>query len=693
VFQKLAAADGSALWPSAVSFGGFIADLRGSDNGSVIVSMRAGAALVTQKLASANGAPLWGASPLTLSDGAAATGALPNGYFPQFIADGAGGAVFAWQVDGASSTTARAQHVNAAGTRLFADNNFNGVDVSTNNSVDGAGANNQDSPTAAYDATTGDIYVVFEDWFLAGNQPSATFAQRIDSAGQRQWSSSGLAGNGMPLEPYLSFGVSDMTALPVPGGFIAAWSSGGSPGGPVMPTKIVAQRVNADGSFAWSSTTPAPVKTSTATTSRLQSATSTQGYAAFTWVDNDGVGGSGDVRAQNLRYDGLLGKQTGAAPGAPSLTAATDSGASNADRTTNNPAPQFAGTCNSDGDSIGLAIDGAVVGSGPCSGGLYAITLAVAPVDGEHAVKAFESAAGGSSPYSAASTFTMDTTAPLITLNSKPSNPTSSSDATFDFSVDGPQATQCKLDGGAFAACATPVNYTELLVGAHTFAVQATDLAGNTGTTNYAWTIQPDPVPVSLDASTDSGRSNADDVTNAQPLLFTGPCTDGDTIKAFAGALALGTTTCGSGPLGSGMYSISTSAVTTDGNKSISASATRGGLTGPTGTVLHVTIDRHAPAAPTITDPATVGPGPNATVDGGAEINSIVTVSDNGNTLCTALTDDSGNWSCNASFNGSGTQSLTATATDVAGNTSAPSTPFEVNVNVTDLVFKNGFDG
>jgi len=251
VYQKLASANGAPLWPTAMVFSGFLAGLQGSDSGNVIVSTVVGGALATQKLASLDGSPMWGASSVLVSDGQAVTGTLPNGYFPDLISDGAGGAVFYYQVDGASSTTGRVQHVSSVGTRLFTDNSSNGVDVSTNNSVDGAGTHNQDTPNAAYDASTGDIYVLFEDWFPAGNSPNATFAQRISSAGLRQWTDGGMA-----LEPYLPFGVTYTTAVGVPGGVIAAWSSAGSVAGPVSPTNIVATRLNADGGYAWSSVSP-----------------------------------------------------------------------------------------------------------------------------------------------------------------------------------------------------------------------------------------------------------------------------------------------------------------------------------------------------------------------------------------------------------------------------------------------------
>ena len=47
----------------------------------------------------------------------------------------------------------------------------------------------------------------------------------------------------------------------------------------------------------------------------------------------------------------------------------------------------------------------------------------------------------------------------------------------------------CKLDGGAFASCASPATYSSLAAGAHTLVVQATDGRGNAGSASRSFTI------------------------------------------------------------------------------------------------------------------------------------------------------------------------------------------------------------
>jgi hypothetical protein len=86
-----------------------------------------------------------------------------------------------------------------------------------------------------------------------------------------------------------------------------------------------------------------------------------------------------------------------------------------------------------------------------------------------------------------------DTTAPETTIGSAPAATGTSTSASFGFSADEAGSTfECSLDGGAFAACSSPKDYTGLAQGDHTFRVRATDAAGNTdgSPASHAWTIQ-----------------------------------------------------------------------------------------------------------------------------------------------------------------------------------------------------------
>jgi hypothetical protein len=103
------------------------------------------------------------------------------------------------------------------------------------------------------------------------------------------------------------------------------------------------------------------------------------------------------------------------------------------------------------------------------------------------------------SPASFNWTIAPDTTAPQTTIGpgTPPANTTSTS-TTFSFSADEHEATfECSLDGAAFAACASPKQYTSLATGAHSFQVRAKDEAGNVDSTpaSHFWAVEAPPAP------------------------------------------------------------------------------------------------------------------------------------------------------------------------------------------------------
>jgi len=113
--------------------------------------------------------------------------------------------------------------------------------------------------------------------------------------------------------------------------------------------------------------------------------------------------------------------------------------------------------------------------------------------EGSHTfwVKAVDGA-GNESAAPASYDWTIDTTAPSVSIDSKPGNPTNSKSASFGFSSgDGTASFQCLLDSGSYSACTSPQTYSSLAAGSHSFSVKAIDPAGNQSTASYDWTIDP----------------------------------------------------------------------------------------------------------------------------------------------------------------------------------------------------------
>jgi hypothetical protein len=122
--------------------------------------------------------------------------------------------------------------------------------------------------------------------------------------------------------------------------------------------------------------------------------------------------------------------------------------------------------------------------------------------DGSHhvTVTAADPSANDSDPLSF--TWTVDATAPPVpVVVSGPANP-SDQNATFTLTESDPSAgLQCALDSAASNACTSPVTYSGLPVGPHTFSVVATDSFGNrSGAATYSWTVTVPPPAPSIDS-------------------------------------------------------------------------------------------------------------------------------------------------------------------------------------------------
>ena len=114
-------------------------------------------------------------------------------------------------------------------------------------------------------------------------------------------------------------------------------------------------------------------------------------------------------------------------------------------------------------------------------------------------VRAIDSA-GNVDPTPATFTWVIDTTPPDTAISSGPPNPSFDSSASFSFtgtdtSGSGVARFECDLDGGGFNTAASPITFSNLVDGSHTFQVRAIDDAGNIDPTpaSYTWIVNVVP--------------------------------------------------------------------------------------------------------------------------------------------------------------------------------------------------------
>lgn len=134
--------------------------------------------------------------------------------------------------------------------------------------------------------------------------------------------------------------------------------------------------------------------------------------------------------------------------------------------------------------------------------------VALGPLaDGAHTFTVTATDAVGNTGLPSTATWTVDTSPPPApTVTTGPATPTNATTATFVVHSSDPTATlACSLDGATFAPCTSPVTYSSLTEGAHTFDVKAVDELGNSASaTQYTWQVDltSPPPPTILTAPT-----------------------------------------------------------------------------------------------------------------------------------------------------------------------------------------------
>jgi hypothetical protein len=233
--------------------------------------------------------------------------------------------------------------------------------------------------------------------------------------------------------------------------------------------------------------------------------------------------------------------------------------------------------------------------------------------------------------------------------------------------------------------------------GSHSLTAKASNLIGNFSPASPALMFKVDATapaaPNTLaDTSIAHGYVNAANDTAAQTL--TGKAQALATLAVYDNGTKIGTTTVD----GAGGWSYTLGHLT-DGSHSLTAKATDAvGNTGAASTALAFKVDTVAPGAPTgLADSSIIGGYVDVFHDtsgqkltGWAAAGATVTVYDGDAKLGTALAAANGAWSYTLGSLADGAHSLTATATDAAGNTGVASAALAFTVDTQPSIVSAG---
>ncbi|WP_165469183.1 Ig-like domain-containing protein [Enterobacter hormaechei] len=462
--------------------------------------------------------------------------------------------------------------------------------------------------------------------------------------------------------------------------------------------------VQADGTWSLEPTTPLP-----------------DGKYTLTAKETDGVG---NVSGPSGEY--IINVAT-VPPQAPTLDTVYDDVAPHADYlqkgdVTNDTTPTLSGSSGVAGGTISIYDNGRLIGTTTVgSNGSWSFTPDTALADGSHSFTAtVTDGVGRTSEPTGGFGIVIDTKAPdaasdlLVTDNvGAYQGPVVSGDTTDDNTptLSGraePGSTVNIIDNGQVIG-STKVNpdgtwsYTPdqpLANGAHDLTTTVTDPSGNTGPEGSHVVITVDVVPgkveitgVTDDAGSVTGSLSQNAVTDDTRPQISGTAKAGSTVTIMDGSNVLGTTTAGadgtwsftpSVDLGRGEHTFTATAKDPMGNESASSSWT-------------VTIDTDAPVKPTI-DAALDDVGsvqgnlanggstddPTPTLSGKAEAGSTVKIYDQNGLLGEVTAKADGTWSFSPVAKlPEGEHRFHVTATDRAGNTSAASDDFVLNLDYT----------
>ncbi len=374
-----------------------------------------------------------------------------------------------------------------------------------------------------------------------------------------------------------------------------------------------------------------------------------------------------------------------------------DTGASASDGITSDPA--LTGTANP-GSTVLLTSDGRSLGSTTAGSSGAWTFVPTGLADGFHQIVATESNAAGN-VGSASASLILDAAPPAVPFDlvltpaeqAGGSATTSTTPTLTGMAEVGDTITLTDdVDGRTVALGSTTADTngrwsftpaTALDAGSHGLSVTATDAAGNaSAAAAFALTIDTvdpaAPTALALAPSSDSGTIG-DDVTSAvmPTIIGTGPA--GDTITLHDAGRSIGTTIVAA----DGAWSITSATALANGIHALTATSTNGaGNSSAASAVLELGVDDTAPAAPTLGEVASSTNPARPELTGSAEAGSTVSILDGATLLGTTVATAAGTYDfALASDLAVGSHSLTATATDAAGNVSAASPALSVQIN------------
>ncbi|WP_371767262.1 Ig-like domain-containing protein [Massilia sp.] len=426
-------------------------------------------------------------------------------------------------------------------------------------------------------------------------------------------------------------------------------------------------------------------------------------------VDSGGNAGTADSHAYTLD------NSAPAASSTPVLDAASDTGSSHSDGITAATTPTFTGTAEA-GATVDLYEGSTLLGSAVATGGIWSITSSALGA-GQHTVSTIVTdAAGNASGASAGLTFTVDLTAPTTTVGGiafSADHGASNTDfitnvaaqtisGTLSAALQTGEQVEVSLDNGATWTAAqvngTAWSLAATLAGSGTLqarVVDAVDNAGPVASQAYVLDMAAPTVTITSDvAALKAGETATVTFTFSEDpgATFTWDGAQGDVVVSGGTLSAIG---------GSGLVRTATftpDAGTDGGTASITIGAgsyadTAGNM-GGAGTTPSLHFDTLAPAVPLahLSPPSDSGAMPfdgvtrvvTPTIDGFAEAGSTITLYDtDGTTVLGSTVATNGIWSITTSTLSEGVHTITARASDAAGNESAASLGTQVTIDTT----------